>query len=83
MYKLLIEKHVEKQLAKISEPIYSQIKSAINELAINPRPHGYLKLKGRNGYRIKQGNYRIIYDINDQILTVYILEAGHRKDIYD
>lgn len=83
MYQLLIEKQVEKQLEKIAEPDYSRVKAAILGLAINPRPNGYKRLKGRQGYRIRQGNYRVIYDINDQILTVFIVAAGHRRDIYE
>jgi mRNA interferase RelE/StbE len=83
MYKLLIEKQVEKQLEKIAEPDYTKIKAAILDLAHNPRPAGYKKLKGRFGYRIRKGNYRIVYDIDDNILTVYIVAAGHRKDIYE
>ena len=82
MYQLFIEKQVEKQLEKIAEPHYSAVKRAILDLASNPRPFGYKKLKGRLGYRIRQGDYRIIYDINDDILTVYVVAAGHRKDIY-
>jgi mRNA interferase RelE/StbE len=57
MYQLLIEKQVQKQLEKISEPDYSRVKKAITDLAHNPRPLGFKKLKGRIGYRIKQGNY--------------------------
>ncbi len=83
MYQLLIEKQAQKQLERIPEPDYSRIKKCILDLAINPRPIGSKKLKGRGGYRIRQGNYRIIYDINDHVLTVLILAAGHRKDIYD
>lgn len=83
MYQLLIEKQVEKQLERIPEPDYSRVKTAINSLAKDPRPNGYKKLKGRTGYRIRQGDYRIVYDINDHILTVFIVAAGHRKDIYE
>lgn len=68
---------------KIPEPDNNRIKTAILALTINPRPSDAKKLKGRSGYRIRQGNYRIIYDINDSILTVFILDAGHRKDIYE
>ncbi|MES2837444.1 MAG: type II toxin-antitoxin system RelE/ParE family toxin [Bacteroidota bacterium] len=82
MYQLLIEKQVQKQLEKIPAADYQSVKIAIINLAKNPRPTGYKKLKGRPGYRIRQGNYRVVYDINDQILTVFILAAGHRKDIY-
>ena len=51
-------------------------------LEINPRPFGYIKLKGRNAYRIRAGNYRIIYEIEDKILKVTVIEAGDRKEIY-
>ena len=83
MYQLLIEKQVQKQLEKIPEPDYSRIKKSIIDLAKNPRPIGFKKLKGRTGYRIRQGNYRVVYDIDNHILTVFILAAGHRKDIYE
>jgi mRNA interferase RelE/StbE len=83
MYQLLIEKQVQKQLEKIPVPDYLRVKTAIIDLAKNPRPEGYKKLKGRPGYRIRLGNYRVVYDINDHILTVFILAAGHRKDIYE
>lgn len=83
MYKLLIEKQVVKQIEKIPEPYYSHVRSAILALAVNPRPNGYKKLKGRDGYRIRQGDYRIIYDVRDHILTIQIVAVGHRKDIYD
>ncbi len=82
MYKLLIEKQVQKQLERIAEPDYSRVKKSILSLTKNPRPYGYKKLKGRRGYRLREGDYRIIYDINDNILTVFILAAGHRRDIY-
>jgi mRNA interferase RelE/StbE len=83
MYQLLIGKQVQKQLEKIPEPDYSRLKKSILNLAENPRPTGCKKLKGRNGYRIRQGDYRIIYEINDHVLTVYVLATGHRKDIYE
>jgi mRNA interferase RelE/StbE len=83
VYQLLIEKQVQKRLEKIPEPDYSRIKNAILGLTLNPRPPDAKKLKSRPGYRIRQGNYRIIYDINDFILTIFILDAGHQKDIYE
>lgn len=83
MYKIRIEKAVQKTLEKINEPYYSKIKTAILNLATNPRPQGYKKLKGRNGYRIRVADYRIIYDIFDDILTVDVIDLGHRKDIYE
>jgi len=83
MYKLRIEKAVIKTLEKINEPYYTKIKTAILNLAKNPRPAGYKKLKGRDGFRIRVSDYRIIYDIFDYILQVDVIDLGHRKDIYE
>ena len=82
MYKLFIEKAVYKQLKRIPEKDYQKITTAISGLANDPRPSGCKKLKGRPGYRIRQGNYRIIYEINVKILTVIVIDIGNRKDIY-
>ena len=82
MYKIRIEKTVQKALEKITEPYYAKIKFAILSLAKNPRPHGYKKLVGRDGFRIRVADYRIIYDIFDDILTVEVIDLGHRKGIY-
>ena len=83
MYKLRIEREVQKTLEKINEPYYSKIKAAILNLANNPRPAGCKKLKGRDGFRIRVADYRIIYDIFDNILTIDVIDLGHRKDIYE
>lgn len=82
-YKVTINKRAIKALERINEPYYKNIKEAIYSLAENPRPKGYKKLKGRDGYRIRVSDYRIIYDIHDQILIVDVVEIGHRKDIYE
>lgn len=82
MYKLFIERSVYKQLKKVPEKNYQKIMLAIGELANDPRPVGCKKLKGRPGYRIRQGNYRVIYEIIDKVLTVNVIELGDRKDIY-
>lgn len=82
-YKITIARKAIKTLEKISEPHYSQIKISIYQLAEDPRPIGCKKLKGRDGYRIRVGSYRIIYEIFDRVLTIDIIAIGHRKDIYD
>lgn len=81
-YNVTLKKRAIKALLKINEPFYSNIKVAIYELANNPRPSGFKKLKGRDGYRIRVGDYRIIYDIFDNLLLVDVIELGHRKEIY-
>ncbi len=83
VYTLNFNKQAFKHLENISEPYYSSVKKAITNLSKNPRPHGYKKLKGRDGYRIRTGDYRIIYTIFDKIVTVEVIAIGHRKDIYE
>ncbi len=82
-YSLNFSKQALKELGKINEPYYSTIKQAIANLTNNPRPQGYKKLKGRDGYRIRVSNYRVIYNIFDNELIVDIITLGHRKDIYE
>jgi mRNA interferase RelE/StbE len=82
-YNITLKKRAIKALEKINEPYYSAIKEAIYSLAHNPRPVGCKKLKGRNGFRIRVADYRIIYDIFDDILLVDVIDLGHRKDIYE
>ncbi|WP_217349179.1 type II toxin-antitoxin system RelE/ParE family toxin [Algoriphagus sp. A40] len=68
MYRVRVERKAQKVLSKIPEPYYSNIKVAILRLGENPRPEGYKKLKGPEGYRIRVSNYRIIYEIQDRLL---------------
>lgn len=82
IYSIFIERRVVKQLKKLDKSSIPVIKDAISQLAYNPRPHGYIKLKGEEAYRIRVGNFRIIYEIKDEIITVTIIAVGHRKNIY-
>jgi mRNA interferase RelE/StbE len=81
-YRVTLKKKAIKSLTKINEPYYSNVKEAIYALANNPRPSGCKKLKGRDAYRIRIANYRAIYEINDEILLVDIVDVGHRKEVY-
>jgi mRNA interferase RelE/StbE len=82
-YHVKLRKRVLKALVSISEPYYANIKKAIYALEANPRPYGYRKLKGRSGYRIRVGDYRVIYEIFDAELVIDVVELGDRKDVYD
>ncbi len=82
-YTAVLTKKAQKQLDKLSDNIAEPIFEAIARLEENPRPQGYIKLKGRDGYRIRVGNYRVIYDIYESELIVDIITLGHRKDIYE
>ncbi len=83
MYHLVIDRYAQKQLGKIPPPHFNRIIKAINDLAKDPRPNGYRKLTGRSGYRIRIGDYRVVYNVEDKILTVFVIDIGHRKNIYD
>ena len=80
-YDLKILKSAQKSLAKISEPFQSKIIDRIYNLADNPY-HNAKKLVGRDAYRIRVGNYRIIYEIINNELIVLVINIGHRKDAY-
>ena len=82
MYTVFIERYAQKQIAKLDKKILPIVKDAIAGLAFNPRPHGYKKLKGEEAYRIRIGDYRIIYEIEDEKIIVIVVSVGHRKDIY-
>lgn len=76
-----------RQAAKIFKdlPVREQqrLKPQIDALAVEPRPSGVVKLAGEeNLYRIRVGNYRVIYNIQDKQLIILILKIGHRKDVY-
>ena len=81
---LRLKKSAEKELQSLPIAAVIQINQSVLNLADDPFPHGYKKLKGlKNMYRIRSGDYRIIYTIHQQILIIEILKIGHRKDIYD
>ena len=73
---------VHKDIKIIPQKDISKILARIDSLAIEPRPYGCKKLMGQENYRVRQGNYRIIYSIRDTELIILILKIGHRKDIY-
>ena len=72
-----------KQLRKIHLKDQRSIVAAIEELAENPRPRGCVMLVDGDGeYRIRVGNYRVVYDINDRVLTILVLQVEHRRQVY-
>jgi mRNA interferase RelE/StbE len=81
-YTVLVERYAQKQLLKLDKKVIPTIKMAIAGLAEDPRPLGYIKLRGEDAYRIRVGNYRIIYEIDDDKIIVTVITVGHRKDVY-
>jgi len=83
MYQIELTKGAIKQLNKLPTNIKERIEAQILDLAIEPRPDGVKKLKGdENYYRIRVGDYRIIYEIYDEILLITVVRVGHRSKIY-
>jgi len=83
MYKVEIVKSAIKELAKIPTKEAIKLTEKINELKENPRPKGCIKLSGtKDEYRIRVGNYRVLYTIEDNVLLVQVFKVGHRKDVY-
>jgi mRNA interferase RelE/StbE len=83
MYKVEIVKSAIKELSKISSKEALWVLEKIETLKENPRPQGSIKLTGsKDEYRIRVGNYRVLYTIEDTILFVQVFKIGHRKDVY-
>lgn len=85
IYKIVFDKRFLKDLEKIPQKFRDKIREKVANLASNPRPEGYTKLKSSDKfalYRIRCGDYRVVYTIQDHILIVVVVELGHRKEIY-
>lgn len=81
-YRLFFRKSVQKDLAVIPKKDLRRILGRIEALKADPRPTGCEKLTGFERYRIRQGRYRVVYSIQDDELTVWIVKVSHRKDVY-
>lgn len=81
-YKISFDLDLDKALGKVPKRDAKLIKEKIVSLAIDPRPNGSIKLSGKELYRIRYGNYRIIYKIFDDKLVVLVLDVDGRKDVY-
>ncbi len=81
-YIITIRRKAQKSLAKIPEPYQSRIIKSIKDLSSNPHPVQSKKLTGRNAWRIRVGNFRVIYEIFNNELVILVLSIADRKDIY-
>ena len=81
-YKILIKASAAKELEEIPKKDNSRIIDRIKSLADNPRPTGAEKLTGINRYRVRQGDYRILYEIYDKEIVVMVVKIGHRREVY-
>jgi mRNA interferase RelE/StbE len=81
-YKLFFKKSVQKDFDAIPKRDLKRILNRISALAEDPRPSGCEKLTGQERYRLRQGRYRIVYSIQDDELTVWVVKVGHRRNFY-
>jgi len=81
-YNILLRDSVRKDLEAIPKGDLQRIIERIGMLADDPRPVGNEKLSGQEKYRVRQGNYRIVYSIQDTELTVWVVKVGHRREVY-
>jgi mRNA interferase RelE/StbE len=83
VYEIVITESAKKDIKKLTNNIIQRILEKIEELSKNPRPAGCKKLVGSSLYRIRIGDYRVIYNIDDKVLVVDVRKVGHRKNIYE
>ena len=82
-YKIEIKKSATKEIAKLPKNILKRILNKIQSLSSDPRPNGCKKLTADEKYRVRVGDHRILYSIEDEKLIVYVVKVGHRKKVYD
>lgn len=85
MYRIVVSHSAEKEMDRLPVSVNRRMGVVINSLSNNPRPRGSKKLKGtkENIWRVRVGDYRVIYGINDEIKIIDIRKVGHRRDIYE
>jgi mRNA interferase RelE/StbE len=82
-YRVEFKPSAAESFRKLDKPVQRRLTAKLNALKENPRPHGAEKLKGEKDlYRLRSGDYRLICQVQDEILLVLVLGVGHRKDIY-
>ena len=81
-YRIELRPAAVRALGKVDHQDRDRIRGAIALLGENPRPPGARALQGRPGYRVRIGDYRILYTIDDNVLVVVVLTLGHRRNVY-
>ena len=83
-YRVEVAAAAVRQLRKLDRAAQRRVQGAIELLAAEPRPNGAKKLVGGDGeWRVRTGDYRIVYEIHDNVLLVLVIAIGHRREIYD
>jgi mRNA interferase RelE/StbE len=81
-FNLVFKESVSKDLKDVSKQDVQRILERTDALRNDPHPFGSVKLSGKEYYRVRQGNYRIIYEVQDTQLVIILIKVGHRRDVY-
>ncbi len=82
MYQIKLRRRAQRALDRLPKTDFNAVVEAIKELARTPKPRGVEKVKGTGLWRIRQGDYRIVYSINDSQEIIIVVRVGHRREIY-
>ena len=82
VYRLEFTPGADRQFRKLPKRVQARLSPHITALTQNPCPPGAEKLTGEEGYRLRVGDYRILYEVHDKILLVLVVKIGHRRDVY-
>ena len=80
-HRVILPKSVQKELDRLPDEMLRRILARLAELEVNPRPPDVKKLKSRSAWRIRVGDYRVIYEIHDRELQILVITVGHRREI--
>jgi mRNA interferase RelE/StbE len=81
-FQIILPKSVQKELNRLPDDIVDRILALLAGLETTPRPPGVKKLKGRDAWRVRVGDYRVIYEIHDRALQIMVITVGHRRQVY-
>jgi mRNA interferase RelE/StbE len=81
-YQVILPKSAQKELDRLPNQIEARILTALTGLETQPRPVGCKKLRGESAWRIRVGDYRVVYEIHDKVLQVIVVTIGHRREVY-
>ena len=82
-YRIEVTPAAARQLRKLVPQVARRVQGAIELLAVDPRPPASRALRGRPGYRVRVGDYRLLYTVQDDVLLVVLIRLGHRRDVYE
>ena len=82
MYHVQLSKAVQRSIKRLAPAVRQRVRSTIDTLAQQPRPPGVQKMAGSDRWRVRVGNYRIVYHIEDDRLIVTVVRVGHRREVY-